>query len=337
MGRIRSDRARFGWKLKRLRELKGGMTQNELAAKSGISVDLICNYEQGKSFAKDEVLCALAFALGVSPALFEACKLDFIADLDVKDGVSSAAHFLFQISDAYGVHPYVDDDVAGICADGGYVEYAFCDWADAVEADSSDACSAEDSSCRDKGSSPSSLRGSSFAHAEAAPSCEEWFILNFNEPVNACECVAIEPPSQRIRELRAHCGLSQKDLADRTGISIFSLRSYEQGRRTLNDTHRRVLAEAFGIAPEALLGFDVDNSNTAVHFLFELAHLLHLEPQKLPSGNVAVSAVSGDDQEMCTLFNSFVRAWHKAFRAYDDSHDKNAYRRWMLRYGLEEN
>lgn len=337
MGKIRSERARFGQRLKRLRELKGGMTQNELAAKSGVSVDLICNYEQGKSFAKDEALCALASALKVSPAVFEACKLDFVADLDARGGVCSAAHFLLQVSDAYGVRPYVDGDVAGICADEGYIEYAFCSWADAVGADSSDGCSAQDSCCDEKDSSSRSLRKSSSAHVKAEVSREEWFILNFDEPFNADECVMIEPPSERIRELRAQCGLSQQALAEETGISVFSLRSYEQGRRSLNDAHRRILAKAFDIAPEALLGFGIDNPAMTVHFLFELAYLLRLEPRKLPNGNVAVSGVSGENQERLALFESFVRAWHEALRVYSNSHDKDAYRRWALRYGLEEN
>lgn len=331
MGDARPERARFGEKLKRLRTLKGRMSQEELACRSGVSADLIRNYEQGKSFAKAETIRALAAALRVAPGVFHACRLDGMAGSDDERCLYVAAHLLFQMSDAFGVCPRVDDEVAGIGSGEGYIEYAFCAWADAVEADgvaSSDSGAPGGASGMRDADTPLRPVDSSASH-------EEWFILNFNEPFGSDGCAAVEPLSIRLKRIRQRKGLAQKALAEMLGISSFSLSSYEQGRRSLNGEHRRALARAFEIAPEALLDFDIPDPCIAVHYLFELAYLFGLKPQKCDTGVVLAPLEDGGALKgRGAAFEDFARHWDAAFEVFRASHDEEGYRRWMLEYGL---
>lgn len=318
MGKIRSDRARFGAKLKKLRAMRGDMTQDELARKSGVSVDLIRNYEQGKSFAKDEAIRSLAHALNVSPALFRACKLDELIDSADDRSIYIAAHLMLRMSDAFDICPCVGENFAGVRAGGCYVDYAFCEWADAVEAD--------DVERDDQGGSPVVF--------ESALPHEEWFVLNFNEPPDTSVVRPVELLPERLRGLRKQKALQQDELARKAGISVFSLRSYEQGRRSLNDAHRHALARVFEIAPEALIEFEIADSCAAVHYVFELAYLFGLKPRRY-SDSVVVAPRDCESSDGSVAFEAFIREWDVALRNAQNAVDDGDYRCWALRYGLD--
>lgn len=56
-----------------------------------------------------------------------------------------------------------------------------------------------------------------------------------------------------LKEAREKAGLSQTDLADRTGLSVRSIQNWEQGHRTPRVQVVLTLAEAVGVKPEQLL------------------------------------------------------------------------------------
>ena len=67
MGRETSiDRKEFGGRLRHFRQ-NAGMTQKELAAKSGLAVESIRKYEQGRRMPKPENMKNLATTLQISP------------------------------------------------------------------------------------------------------------------------------------------------------------------------------------------------------------------------------------------------------------------------------
>lgn len=72
----RTDGRRFAAKLRRLRDLNGKMTQEELHYASGVLPGLTQNYKQEKSLAKGDAAERLAKALHVSSAAFYAVELD---------------------------------------------------------------------------------------------------------------------------------------------------------------------------------------------------------------------------------------------------------------------
>jgi putative transcriptional regulator len=55
--------------------------------------------------------------------------------------------------------------------------------------------------------------------------------------------------SLEVKEIRDHLGLSQPEFADRFGLSLATLRHWEQGRRT-PDTAAEILLTVIASAPE---------------------------------------------------------------------------------------
>src|SRR5262245_56438500 len=56
---------------------------------------------------------------------------------------------------------------------------------------------------------------------------------------------------ERLQQLREKAGLTQEQLAERSGVKLWTLRGYEQGRREPNWKAALCLAVALGVAAEA--------------------------------------------------------------------------------------
>src|SRR5205814_1693354 len=56
---------------------------------------------------------------------------------------------------------------------------------------------------------------------------------------------------ERLKQLREGAGLTQEQLAERSGVNLWTLRGYEQGRREPNWKAALSLAAALGVAAEA--------------------------------------------------------------------------------------
>ena len=63
-------------------------------------------------------------------------------------------------------------------------------------------------------------------------------------------------PGNRIRQLRKAAGLTQEQLADRTGFAQDRISNYENGRRPLRLAEMRVIARELGCSPADLLADD---------------------------------------------------------------------------------
>ena len=100
----RADGRRFAAKLRRLRDLNGKMTQEELHYAPGVTLDLAQNYKQEKSLAK-----------GDAAERLEAAQ------------VRLAAQLIFQLADAYCLEQIIDSDAVGITSSSGYMEYALAE------------------------------------------------------------------------------------------------------------------------------------------------------------------------------------------------------------------
>ena len=57
-----------------------------------------------------------------------------------------------------------------------------------------------------------------------------------------------------LKDLRKSEGLSQKELADKTGISVHTINSYESGRRDPNNKNLQILEQYFQVSRGFLLG-----------------------------------------------------------------------------------
>lgn len=74
----------------------------------------------------------------------------------------------------------------------------------------------------------------------------------------------------RIRRKRQELGMTQLDLAERTGLSEAAVRSYELGTRNPKDAHRKAIAEALGVSADYLREHDGYRESEIVHFLMEM-------------------------------------------------------------------
>lgn len=82
----------------------------------------------------------------------------------------------------------------------------------------------------------------------------------------------------RIRRRRQELGMTQLELAERTGLFEAAVRSYELGTRNPKDAHREAIAEALGVSADYLREHDGYRESEIVHFLMEMEDAGFLRP-----------------------------------------------------------
>jgi transcriptional regulator with XRE-family HTH domain len=74
---------------------------------------------------------------------------------------------------------------------------------------------------------------------------------------------------EKLQELRASKGISQKDLAERLKVGQTIISYYEKGEREIKATTVAELADIFGVTPNYLMGYEdkiVMSNNEVVRF-----------------------------------------------------------------------
>lgn len=82
----------------------------------------------------------------------------------------------------------------------------------------------------------------------------------------------------RIRRRRQSLGLTQAELAEKTGLSETAIRSYELGNRNPKDGHRKVIAKALGVSPDYLREHADYDESAVMHFLMEMEGIGYIKP-----------------------------------------------------------
>lgn len=82
----------------------------------------------------------------------------------------------------------------------------------------------------------------------------------------------------RIRRRRQELGMTQLELAERTGLFEAAVRSYELGTRNPKDAHREAIAEALGVSADYPREHDGYRESEIVHFLMEMEDAGFLRP-----------------------------------------------------------
>ena len=91
---------------------------------------------------------------------------------------------------------------------------------------------------------------------------------------------------KRIRDLRQRRGLTQRELAELSGLSESALRSYDLGDRFPKDVHLRSIARALRVRPEVFEDHDITTVDQVIHVLFNLEDQFGLVPNGdgMPAG-----------------------------------------------------
>lgn len=141
-------------------------------------------------------------------------------------------------------------------------------------------------------------------------------------------------PGETLKRPSRASGLTQNVLADASGISIFSIRGYEQGKRIPNDAQRIAIAKALGVPPEVLTDFGVTNPDEVFRFLRELAHTCYMVPQM---GNIG--SIIAEDRNMITIglskrpsLEKLLKNWYFARVEFQITGDAEKCQDWQDRY-----
>lgn len=91
----------------------------------------------------------------------------------------------------------------------------------------------------------------------------------------------------KIREVRERRGMTQRELAEKAGLTESAMRSYELGYRMPSETQVKLMAKALGVKPEAFADCKTRTRPEVIHLLFQLEDAHGLQPVK---GEAAIRA-----------------------------------------------
>lgn len=129
----------------------------------------------------------------------------------------------------------------------------------------------------------------------------------------------------RIRRRRVELGMTQLDLAERTGLSEAAVRSYELGTRNPKDAHREAIAEALGVSADYLREHDGYRESEIVHFLMEMEDAGFLRPV-LIDGAAYIMPIQANLEDCVQEWAERERDWR-----FDEISEEE-YLRWKSAY-----
>lgn len=252
---------RLAEKLRRLRSLRG-LTQREVAQAAGIDESTVRNYELARRMPKPEHVRGLAAALEVMP--------EALIPFDDAADQNELFLMLVEIADAYGFEFGYNGDFAYIAPTRDFFIQGIGRWAKAYEA----------------------MRKNEGAFRDDYELWKDEFHDHFGKrdyPAVYPDYDPMKPDSgQRwtserfasaLKDMRRIRGLNQEELAEKAGLSLFTLRSYEQGKRMPRAKQMEALCEALGITSTALARHYFGSPNQAMHYLFAIARAANLTPE----------------------------------------------------------
>jgi transcriptional regulator with XRE-family HTH domain len=250
-------------RLRSVREDRG-LTQRELADRVGLTESAIRNYELMQASPKRQHLDAIAAALDIRP---EALVVYDLADHEV------ALNVLFQIADTYGLEPVTsaipgrllpsgkDTTLPCVKPSSRYMEEMMVEWAYQYDG------------CLQGHLSIESYRAWQDAFAG------EYELTEFPDRCETSDQgkeVPIEPWHRRqmaakIKGLRVAANMSQEELARQIGVSVPTLRTYEQAKHLPKERTVAAMASTFGVTLPSLSLLDLPTPTAATHVLFQIA------------------------------------------------------------------
>ncbi|MBM7854098.1 transcriptional regulator with XRE-family HTH domain [Desulfohalotomaculum tongense] len=86
---------------------------------------------------------------------------------------------------------------------------------------------------------------------------------------------------KRIKELRARAGISQETLAQKLGVSVASVASYEIGRVNPSIEVLKKIADIFGVSVDYILGRSNDEPIVPIEISFMIKSLPEKKKEKV--------------------------------------------------------
>lgn len=136
----------------------------------------------------------------------------------------------------------------------------------------------------------------------------------------------------RLKQKRKIAGLTQKQLAEKVGLSEQAIRMYELGKREPSADVIKRIGKALNVAPESLRGIEIESAREALELLFALDEKYGLTPRVDESGIslvlderktaasqkfvYAIQAWDGKEKELAegTITQEEFDAWKASFK-----------------------
>lgn len=282
------------------------LTQNDVSKRSGINVSTIRNYEQMKSFPKEDHLIALAKAFDIRP---EALR---IVDIDL-----TPANALFQLGETYGLRPVSNPNYAYLIPENSFMESFFHKWAiqyQNLKNKDIDLAWYEDW----KDNFEADFNPTDFLNRYTLSQSNEYELI---EP-----WVNIQF-ADNLRRLRKKNDLTQEDLAELIGATKATIRSYEQRKRLPKNSQMDILAKSLNVTKGALTFFDFGSPIQAAHAIFQIAHTYGLIPDHLNGKSILRTIQPG--------LEKIIDQWAKALNGdYENTRfiEVASYQEWKDNY-----
>ncbi len=137
---------------------------------------------------------------------------------------------------------------------------------------------------------------------------------------------------KKIKRFRTAFGLSQKELAQRAGMSEPAIRNYELGNRAPSDKQLEKIAGALGVSIYAISNPNLENYDAVLHALFYLEDEYSFIPKEI-DGQVYL-AVENKNAATRTV-SKMLSSWNSEFEKLKSGEiNKEEYDMWRYSYPL---
>lgn len=139
---------------------------------------------------------------------------------------------------------------------------------------------------------------------------------------------------EKIRLERTYKKLSQKQLAEKVGMSEPAIRNYELGNRNPSQKQIELIANALEVSPFTLSDPDLDTYYGIIHALFYLENKINLQPFEI-EGQIYLKVPSTDDKSHDTYER--MRQWLNAYTKFQNNEmTLEEYKEWKDTYPKQE-
>lgn len=131
---------------------------------------------------------------------------------------------------------------------------------------------------------------------------------------------------EKIKKERLYQNLSQKQLAQKVGMSEPAIRNYELGNRTPSQKQVDLIANALGVSPLALSNPDLNTYYGIMHALFYLENTIDLHP-------IMIEGESYLKVPALTPTSDAIQQWHKVYTKFQaEEITQEEYKEWKDTY-----
>ena len=135
---------------------------------------------------------------------------------------------------------------------------------------------------------------------------------------------------KKIKKFRTAQGLSQKELAQRSGMSEPAIRNYELGNRTPSDKQLEKIAGALGVSIYAISDPNLENYYGMMHALFYLEDEYCIILKEI-DGQIYLSVENKNT--VSTSVSNMLRSWNSEFKKLKSGEiTKEEYDIWRYSY-----